>query len=168
MHIDHHFRKTAFSNFKTEQQNFNCTPITGSSVAGFLKRIWIQKKIEETQQWSDSYGKKKDKTFLIILLCTIFQLENNSSLARLIFFLMLHIFFYQFLEVAQNIIKHWNLLKGPQQAMNKIYWYSTIKQVFGLSVNVFNTKVLFEDTIFVSPYCDRTAILRSHPSHAKI
>lgn len=22
MHIDHHFRKTAFSNFKTEQQNF--------------------------------------------------------------------------------------------------------------------------------------------------
>ena len=74
--------------------------------------------------------KKKDKTFLIILLCTIFQLENNSSLARLIFFLMLHIFFYQFLEVAQNIIKHWNLLKGPQQAMNKIYWYWTIKQVF--------------------------------------
>ena len=59
VHIDHHFRKTAFSNFKTEQQNFNCTPITGSSVAGFLKRIWIQKKIEETQQWSDSYGKKK-------------------------------------------------------------------------------------------------------------
>ena len=50
--------------------------------------------------------KKKDKTFLIILLCTIFQLENNSSLARLIFFLMLHIFFYQFLEVVQNIIKH--------------------------------------------------------------
>ena len=64
MHIDHHFRKTAFSNFKTEQQNFNCTPITGSSVAGFLKTIWIRKKIEETQQWSDSYGKeKKDKTF---------------------------------------------------------------------------------------------------------
>ena len=119
-----------FQNFKTEQQNFNCTPITGSSVAGFLKRIWIQKKIEETHQWSDSYGKKKDKTFLIILLCTIFQLENNSSLARLIFFLMLYIFFYQFLEVAQNIIKHWNLLKGPQQAMNKIYWYWTIKQVF--------------------------------------
>ena len=117
VHIDHHFRKTAFSNFNTEQQNFNCTPITGSWVAGFLKRIWIRKKIEETPQWSDSYG-------------TIFQLENNSSLARLIFFLMLHIFFYQFLKVAQNIIKHWNLLKGLQQAMNKIYWYWAIKKVF--------------------------------------
>ena len=64
VHIDHHFRKTAFSNFKTEQENFNYTPITGSWVAGFLKRISIRKKIEETQQWSDSYGKeRKDKTF---------------------------------------------------------------------------------------------------------
>lgn len=50
--------------------------------------------------------KKKGQNILIILLCTIFQLENNSSLARLIFFLMFHIFFYQFLKVAQNIIKH--------------------------------------------------------------
>ena len=56
------------------------------------------------------WQRQKGQNILIILLCTIFQLENNSSLARLIFFLMLHIFFYQFLKVAQNIIKHWNLL----------------------------------------------------------
>ena len=36
-----------------------------------------------------------------------------------------------------------------------------------LSVNVFSTKVLMEDTIFTSPTGDGTAILRGHPSHAR-
>ena len=37
-----------------------------------------------------------------------------------------------------------------------------------LSVNVFSTKVLIGDTIFKSPNGDGTAILRGHPSHAKV
>ena len=37
-----------------------------------------------------------------------------------------------------------------------------------LSVNVFSTKVLIVDTIFTSPTGDGTAILRGHPSHAKV
>ena len=37
-----------------------------------------------------------------------------------------------------------------------------------LSVNVFSTKVLTGDTIFTSPNGDGTAILRGHPSHAKV
>jgi len=37
-----------------------------------------------------------------------------------------------------------------------------------LCVNVFITKVLIEDTIFTSPTGDGTAILRGHPSHAKV
>ena len=37
-----------------------------------------------------------------------------------------------------------------------------------LSVNVFSTKVPIGDTIFTSPNGDRTAILRGHPSHAKV
>ena len=39
---------------------------------------------------------------------------------------------------------------------------------FYLSVNVFSTKVLIGDTIFTSPNGDVTAILRGHPSHAKV
>ena len=39
---------------------------------------------------------------------------------------------------------------------------------FYLSVNVFSTKVLIRDTIFTSPSGDGTAILRGHPSHAKV
>ena len=37
-----------------------------------------------------------------------------------------------------------------------------------LSVNVFITKVLIVDTIFTSPAGDGTAILRGHPSNAKV
>ena len=37
-----------------------------------------------------------------------------------------------------------------------------------MSVNVFSTKVLIGDTIFTSPNEDGTAILRGHPSHAKV
>ena len=36
-----------------------------------------------------------------------------------------------------------------------------------LSVNVFSTKGLIGDTIFMSPPGDRTAILRVHPSHRR-
>ena len=41
------------------------------------------------------------------------------------------------------------------------------KNVFYLSVNVFSSKVQIEDTIFMSPTGDGTAILRGHPIHAK-
>ena len=44
----------------------------------------------------------------------------------------------------------------------------TVKKAFYLSVNVFSTKALIGDTIFTSPTGDRTAILRGHPSHAKV
>ena len=37
-----------------------------------------------------------------------------------------------------------------------------------LSVNVFTTKLLTVDTIFRYPTGDGTAILRGHPSHAKV
>ena len=42
------------------------------------------------------------------------------------------------------------------------------KYALYLSVNVFSTKVLIGDTIFTSPTGDGTAILRGHPSHAKV
>ena len=42
------------------------------------------------------------------------------------------------------------------------------KNALYLSVNVFSTKVLIWDTIFTSPTGDGTAILRGHPSHAKV
>ena len=37
-----------------------------------------------------------------------------------------------------------------------------------LSVNVFSTKVLIRDTIFMSPNGEGTTILRGHPSHVKL
>ena len=37
-----------------------------------------------------------------------------------------------------------------------------------LSVKVFSTKALTGDTIFTSPTRDETAVLRCHPSHAKV
>ena len=43
-----------------------------------------------------------------------------------------------------------------------------VKMHFYLSVNVFSAKVLIGDTIFTSPNGDGTAILRGHPSHAKV
>ena len=43
-----------------------------------------------------------------------------------------------------------------------------LKNVLYLSVKVFNTKVVIGDTIFTSPTGDGTAILRGHPSHAKV
>ena len=42
------------------------------------------------------------------------------------------------------------------------------KKALSLSVNVFSTEVLFGDTILTSPTGDGTAILRGHPSHAKV
>ena len=44
----------------------------------------------------------------------------------------------------------------------------TCTYTFYLSANVFSTKVLIGDTIFTSPDGDGTAILRGHPSHAKV
>ena len=52
-----------------------------------------------------------------------------------------------------------------------IDWYRSIdekKKALYLSVNVFSTKVLIGDTIFTSPNGDGTAILRGHPSYAKV
>ena len=37
-----------------------------------------------------------------------------------------------------------------------------------LSANVFSTEVLIGDTISTSPTGDGTAVLRGHPSHAKV
>ena len=42
------------------------------------------------------------------------------------------------------------------------------KHALYLSVNVFSTKVLIVDTNFTSPNGDGAAILRGHPSHAKV
>ena len=42
------------------------------------------------------------------------------------------------------------------------------KRELYLRVNVFSTKALIGNTIFTSPTGDRTAILRGHPSHAKV
>ena len=42
------------------------------------------------------------------------------------------------------------------------------KKALYLSVNVFSTKELIGDTIFMSPTGDRTAILLGRPSHAKV
>ena len=42
------------------------------------------------------------------------------------------------------------------------------KKALYLSVNVFIAKVLIEDTIFTSTAGDGTAILRGHPSNAKV
>ena len=42
------------------------------------------------------------------------------------------------------------------------------KKALYLSVNVFSTKALIGDTIFASPTGDGTAILRGHPSYAKV
>ena len=42
-----------------------------------------------------------------------------------------------------------------------------VKNAFYLSVNVFSTKVLIGDTVFMSPTSgDGTVILRGHPSRA--
>ena len=45
---------------------------------------------------------------------------------------------------------------------------SNKKDLLYLSVNVFSTKVLTDDTSFTSPFGDGTAFLRDHPSHAKV
>ena len=42
------------------------------------------------------------------------------------------------------------------------------KNALHLSVNVFSTKVLIGDTFLTSPIGDGAAILRGHPSHAKV
>ena len=50
----------------------------------------------------------------------------------------------------------------------KMWIWVVSKNALYLSVNVFSKKVLIGDTIFMSPTGDGTAILRGHPSHAKV
>ena len=52
--------------------------------------------------------------------------------------------------------------------MIKLSTTTHTKNALYLSVNVFSMKVLIADTIFTSLTGDGTAILRSHPSHAKV
>ena len=69
-------------------------------------------------------------------------------------------------------------LKGPVDGFygckrdKKPFWFNTFKKkkkyALYLSVNVFSTKVLIVDTNFTSPNGDGAAILRGHPSHAKV
>ena len=60
-------------------------------------------------------------------------------------------------DVNLTTIKH-NLRKSILFQNNALY----------LSVKVFGTKVLIEDTILTSPTGDRTAISRGHPRHPKV
>ena len=60
-------------------------------------------------------------------------------------------------DINLTTIKH-NLTKSILFKKNSFY----------LSVKVFSTKVLIEDTILTSPTGDRTAMLRGHHSHAKV
>ena len=46
--------------------------------------------------------------------------------------------------------------------------HQTEKNALYLSVSVFGVKVLIEDSTLTSPTGDGTAILRGHPSHAKV
>ena len=63
-------------------------------------------------------------------------------------------------RTEQNL--YWRGKGEQQQIINK-------KNALYLSVNAFSTKVLIGDTIFyVSLNGDGTAILRGHPSHAKV
>ena len=59
----------------------------------------------------------------------------------------------------------WHL--GSVNAWILLKW-GFLKNALYLSVNVFSTKVLIEDTIFTSPSGDGTAILQGHPSHEKV
>ena len=52
-------------------------------------------------------------------------------------------------------------------SLKKWIWVVS-KDAFYLSVNIFRKKILIGDTIFTSPTGDGTAILRGHPSHAKV
>ena len=57
-----------------------------------------------------------------------------------------------------NSTTHWSRLKD----------YTPSKKVLYLSVNVFSTNVLIEDTSFMPPSGDGTDIVGSHPSHMKV
>ena len=56
----------------------------------------------------------------------------------------------------------------PGQTHRKIEEEIEQKNALYLGVNVFSMKVLIGDTILTSPAGDGTAILRGHPSHAKV
>ena len=63
-------------------------------------------------------------------------------------------------------VSSWSKTQEPRIDVNRDALSK--KKAFYLSVNVFSTKVLIGDTIFTSPTWDGTAILRGHPSHAKV
>jgi len=60
----------------------------------------------------------------------------------------------------------------PIERIRLIIWkpgvYLKKKKALYLSVKVFSKKVLIGDTILTSPTGNGTAILRDHPSHAKV
>ena len=49
-----------------------------------------------------------------------------------------------------------------------LHYIRVLKKGTLFGVNVFSTEELIGDTIFTSPAGDGTAILRGHPSHAKV
>lgn len=54
--------------------------------------------------------------------------------------------------------------------IHSIFFQCTLalKNALFLSVNVFSTRVLIKDAIFMSPTEDRATILRGHSSHVKV
>ena len=65
------------------------------------------------------------------------------------------------------LCKDKNVINDKRGCEGFSFWQMEKKALY-LSVNVLSTKVLIEDTIFTSPNGDGTAILRGHPSHAKV
>ena len=70
----------------------------------------------------------------------------------------------------ENVERAYKNREGLEQGESGMNITETVtkKNALYLSVNVFSTKVLIGDTIFTFPNGDRTAILRGHPSHAKV
>ena len=59
-------------------------------------------------------------------------------------------------------------VKPTKPFINGRFHTTVAKKALYLSVNVFSTKALIGDTINASPTGDGTAILRGHPSYAKV
>ena len=57
---------------------------------------------------------------------------------------------------------------SPDDVARRAPLWRNKKIALYLSVNVFSTKVLIEDTVVTSTTVDGTVILRGHPSHAKL
>ena len=59
----------------------------------------------------------------------------------------------------------WNTAKGIRNPTND---WNPVKKCTLFECQCVSTKVLIGDTILTTPTGDRTAILRGHPSHAKV